>query len=279
MRKIIDFNDLYGTDFNVRFFNAARMYWNNRYSFSCIDTPKTNDMLLLLYDCGGEYTLPDGRILQASAGSIVYAPYGARYAFRPTGIPDGGTASAYIVNFTLSLEDGTDFVLGDNAEILFCPSSPKYELLFSGISAVSMQNLRFPAKLKAGLYTLISELCGHFHKQNILSSRFQVISKGIMYLEENEELSMSVREIARLCNVSEIYFRKLFKEYSGLTPTAFRLSRKIERAKQYLVFEGKTVSETAALLGFSEVAYFCRLFKEKAGVTPGEYAAQQELRA
>lgn len=276
MRKIIDFNDLYGTDFNVRFFNAARMYWNNRYRFSCLDIPKTNDMLLLLYDCGGEYTLPDGRVLYAPVGSIVYAPYGARYAFRPTDVPDGASASAYIVNFTLSLEDGTDFILGENAEILFRPSSSKYELLFSGISATSTQNLRFPAKLKSELYTLISELCGHFHKQNILSSRFQVISEGIMYLEENEDLTLSVREIAKMCCVSEIYFRKLFKEYSGLTPTSFRLSRKIERAKQYLVFEGKTVSETASLLGFSEVAYFCRLFKEKAGVTPGEYAKSQK---
>lgn len=273
MRKIISFNNLYSTDFDLRVFGAARLYWNNRYTFSCIETPKTNDMLLYLCDCGGEYLLPDGTRLFAPVGSIVYAPYGARYFFRPVGIPEGGKGSAYIVNFTLSLENNTDFILGENAMLVSIPTSAKYELLFSELSAVSSQNIRFCAGLKSGLYKLLSELCSHFHKQNILSSRYQVISRGIVYLEENEKLSLTVSEIARMCNVSEIYFRKLFKEYSGMTPTAFKLARKLERAKQYLAFEGKTVKETATLLGFSETAYFCRLFKEKSGVSPGEYAA------
>ena len=45
----------------------------------------------------------------------------------------------------------------------------------------------------------------------------------------------------------------------------------LEKAKQYLAFEGKTVRETAEALGFTEVAYFCRVFKEKTGKTIMEY--------
>ena len=55
-----------------------------------------------------------------------------------------------------------------------------------------------------------------------------------------------------------------------MTPVQFKINKKIEKAKQYLAFEGKTVRETAEALGFTEVAYFCRVFKEKTGITPGE---------
>ena len=106
---------------------------------------------------------------------------------------------------------------------------------------------------------------------NIFSSSFKIIAKGILYLEENENIDLPVSEIAKMCNVSEIYFRKLFKQYSGLTPVQFKMNKKIERAMQYLAFENKTIKETAALLNFNEISYFCRVFKDKTGVTPGEY--------
>jgi len=269
MRKVTEIEELYSKEFNVYVQNSAKMYWNNRYKFSCMESGKPTDMLLYLSNCAGEYITADGTVVYAPRKSFVYAPKDIRYTFRCTEA-DNDTHSNMIINFILSEPDGTEFSLYDGIRVMDDLPTARLERLFLDTTLVSGQNVRFPCGLKACLYKVLSELCRHYHTKNILQSKYQVISKGIIYLEENEELDMSVRDIAKMCNVSEIYFRKLFKEYSGMTPVQYKLGRKIERARQYLVYEGKTVRETAEALGFSETAYFCRLFKEKTGITPGD---------
>ena len=269
MRKVVEIEELYGREFNAYVQNSAKMYWNNRYKFSCMETGKPTDMLLFLSSSAGVYELPDGSTVYAPRKSFVYAPKGIKYNFRCTEA-DEDTYSNVIVNFILTDMDGTEISLCDGIMVMEDLPTARFEKMFLDTAYVSGQNVRFPCGLRSCLYKILSELCSHYHTKNILTGKFQVISKGIIYLEENEELDKSVRDIAAMCNVSEIYFRKLFKEYSGLTPVQFKLNKKIERARQYLVYEGKSVRETAEALGFSEVAYFCRIFKEKTGITPGE---------
>lgn len=269
MSKVADFGELYGKEFNAYVQNSAKMYWNNRYKFSCMETGKPTDMLLYLSNSEGEYELPDGTVIFAPKKSFVYAPKGVRYIFRCTDA-DKDIHSNIIINFILSDSDGNEFKLYNGIKVMTDLPTTKLEKLFLDTAVVSGQNVRFPCALCACLYRVLAEFCEHYHRKNILSKKYQVISKGILYLEENEELDLSVCEIAKMCNVSEIYFRKLFKEYSGVTPVQFKINRKIEKAKQYLAFEGKTVRETSEALGFSEPAYFCRVFKEKTGMTPGE---------
>lgn len=269
MGKTVSFRELYGKEFDVYVQNSAKMYWNNRYKFSCMESGKPTDMLLYLTNSEGEYVLPDGKTVFAPKKSFVYAPKGIKYDFRCTDADDD-VYSNIIINFMLYDENGSEIKLYDGIKVMTDLPVQKLEKLFLDTASVSGQNVRFPCGLKSCLYGVLSEICRHYHTKNILSKKYNVISKGILYLEENEELELSVSDIAKMCNVSEIYFRKLFREYSGMTPVQFKINKKIEKAKQYLMFEGKTVRETAEALGFSETAYFCRVFKEKTGMTPGE---------
>lgn len=270
MSDRLTFEDLYSKEFDVYIFNAAKQYWDVERRFSCINAPKTNDMFLFLNGCVGEYTTCDGKKIIAPKNSVVYAPRNSQYTFRCLEV-DEDTFQTIIINFNLLNENGEVFSLGNEIKIMDDLNHNRIEMMFSAISNVSSQNIRFPSALKAHFYKIIAEICTHFHKQNIFSDRFEVISNGILYLEENEDIDLSVAKIAKMCNVSEIYFRKLFKEYSGFTPLQFKINKKIEKAKQYLAFENKTIKETTEALGFKEIAYFCRIFKEKTGASPGEY--------
>ena len=270
MRNIVTFEELYTKEFNVHVFNAAKQNWSIQNRFSCMNSPKTNDMFLLLNGCVGEYTTSDGQVLMAPKKSIVYAPYNSKYEFRCLDV-DEDTFSTIIINFNLFDEYGEGFSLGDKVQIMDDLNFDRFETMFSLMVEVSSQNIRFPSALRANFYKIVTEFCRHFHKQNIFSTQYQIISNGILYLEESEDLNLSIREIANLCNVSEVYFSKLFKRYSGVTPAQFKINKKLEKAKQYLAFENMTIKETCNALGFNEVAYFCRIFKEKTGITPGEY--------
>lgn len=270
MSDTLTFKELYSQEFNVYIFNAAKQYWDVERTFSCINAPKTNDMFLFLNGCVGEYTTCDGKKIIAPKKSVVYVPRNSQYTFRCLEV-DEDTFQTIIINFNLFDEKGEIFSLGNKINVMDDLNHIRFEMLFSSIANVSSQNIRFPSALRANFYKIITEICSHFHKQNIFSDKFEVISNGILYLEESEDIDLSVARIAKMCNVSEIYFRKLFKEYSGLTPIQFKINKKIEKAKQYLAFENKTIKETAEALGFKEIAYFCRIFKEKTGVAPGEY--------
>ena len=263
------FRELYGKEFNIYVQNCGKMYWNNRYKFSCMESGKPTDMLLYLANCEGEYELPDGTVIYAPRKSFVYAPKGIKYKFRCTEAQED-VYSNILINFVLTDKDGEDIKIYDGIKVMTDLPVQKLEKLFLDTAAVSGQNVRFPCGLIACTCSVLSELCSHYNQKKKLSKKYQIISKGILYLEENEDLEMSVSDIAKMCNVSEIYFRKLFREYSGMTPVQFKINKKIEKAKQYLAFEGKTVRETAEALGFTDVAYFCRVFKQKTGITPGE---------
>lgn len=51
---------------------------------------------------------------------------------------------------------------------------------------------------------------------------------------------------------------------------------RIERAKELLTEEKKSVQEVANLLGMDNVSYFIRFFKKQTGLTPKKYQAFAE---
>ena len=102
-------------------------------------------------------------------------------------------------------------------------------------------------------------------------NRFSVIEKGISYLENDISGNLPISEIAAMCNVSEIYFRRLFKEYSGLSPVEFRIKSRLRKAKEFLKYDNLTIAEISERVGFPDTAYFAKLFKSRVGISPTEY--------
>ena len=144
-----------------------------------------------------------------------------------------------------------------------------YKLLFSKINSASVRAVTDYAKMKAGMYEIMSMICEKSREKRF--DRYSIISKGILYMESEDGENLSIPEIAALCNVSEGYFRRLFKEYSGLSPSDYRLRHKIKRAMLLLKYENMTVSEIAESLSFTSSAYIIKTFRRMTGTTPFKY--------
>ena len=125
--------------------------------------------------------------------------------------------------------------------------------------------------MKSKVYQLLHDISKGFHQDRIYSKTYMPIAKGILYLEQDASDRMSIAEIAAMCNVDESCFRRLFKQYSGLSPSEYRLQNMIRRAKALLRSQDMTVSEISARLGFQDPAYFSRIFKKKTGFSPSAY--------
>ncbi len=121
---------------------------------------------------------------------------------------------------------------------------------------------------KIGLmYNILGDALGNATQQNIPD----IIKPQLDYIHENFwDADISNGFLASLTNISEVYFRKLFVKTFSTTPHEYIVNLRIEKAKRMLL-EGKNVSETAQLCGFSNLYYFSGAFKKIVGASPSEY--------
>ena len=266
--KIIFTEKLYDYNYSVKVLNALKQNWRQRRSFSCIGKPKEKNMLLYISGCKAEYTLCDGRKVYAQSGDIIYTPLNYEYKIRFFDFEESHYTIG--VNFFLYDEENEPFILNDKI-IVFNPKSSSCSSLFVKVDKYCEATIKRPSKMKAAMYDILSILSERTRAKNLHKEKYGVISEGINYLEHNEDQALSISEIAELCNVSEIYFRKLFKEYSGMSPIKFRIKGKIEKAKLLLEYENMSMQEISDYLGFVSPAYFTQQFKSVEGITPSHY--------
>lgn len=265
--NIVSLLDLFDQDYSLSNVCVLRQFWRDRKSFQCIGNPKTNDILLYLDGCKAEYTTKDGQIVLARSGEIVYCPLGSEYTVRfyDFETDDSNTVG---VNFLLHDLEGKPFIFTEKIAV-FPTENASYKSMFYKMVHYSQMPLICAGKLKSILYNLIFHLCEQ--RKQIHFDKYRIIAKGISYLEEDERQLMSIQEVAAMCNVSEAYFRRMFKAYSGMSPQAYRTSSKITRAKAYLKHGELSISEITEMLGFTDTAYFTKQFHKLVGCTPHEY--------
>lgn len=83
-----------------------------------------------------------------------------------------------------------------------------------------------------------------------------------------EEPRSNLRFVARELGLSWERFRKLFRQSSGISPGAYRLRRRLERAQAELLADKRSISEIASDLGYANPFTFSRLFHRHVGCTP-----------
>lgn len=64
---------------------------------------------------------------------------------------------------------------------------------------------------------------------------------------------------------------RLFSEVEGITIEQYFILQKIEKVKEWLVYDEWTLSEIAWKLGYSSVAHLSAQFKKTTGLTPSQF--------
>ncbi len=267
--NIIELSELQYRNYHIDVINSCKQNWNKRETFSCMGKPKEVNLLLYLDGLNAEYQLKNGESFCVSEGSLVYLPKGSEYSVRFFDKKDP-TANTVGINFHLYDDKTNPFLLSQS--VLLFPSV-NCRMLIEKINTASEASLPCYGDMKSGMYELITILSRLEKRKS--SKRYSIIEKGIICLEKTGSPVPRVSELAKLCNVSEIYFRKLFKEYSGVSPSEYIIKQKIERAKTYLIYEDFTIAELAEMLDFSDPSHFCKQFKKHTGFSPLQYRLKQ----
>ena len=95
-------------------------------------------------------------------------------------------------------------------------------------------------------------------------------------LEHYRNPDLTVGEIAERSFVSEVYFRKLFKEAYGVSPQKYIIRLRMRYAKELISAGYHSLKEIAVLSGYADYKYFSSEFRKYVGVSPSEYVYNYE---
>jgi AraC-like DNA-binding protein len=166
--------------------------------------------------------------------------------------------------------------------------SPRRPVLHVGLSETILddfQNLieiakneppAFQQRLGALVVNLLAQVRG-FSKEHRLGSEVEaLIQKARFRFLENLARPLDLESFARELKLDYPAFRRLFKDYTGLSPYQYFLQLKIHRARHLLQEGNLSVKEVAYELGFDNQYYFSRIFKKKTGRSPSEWQRRSQ---
>jgi len=89
---------------------------------------------------------------------------------------------------------------------------------------------------------------------------------------------VTIVDWAGACGLNADYFTRLFKAHTGLSPKAWLIEARLQRATRLLTDPDATVEKTAGLCGFECPYHFSRTFKRRFGVPPASYRRVRQVR-
>ncbi|WP_199613556.1 helix-turn-helix transcriptional regulator [Paenibacillus alkalitolerans] len=166
-------------------------------------------------------------------------------------------AIAFFHDAPVELEDGVFY--DSDKEVIGRLNRMKEEMLFG--------KTHYRLRLELLVEDLVIELDRmiNIHRKDF-EEEWHVYVKNYMDLHYNEKINLL--NLAKLTGYSYDRFRHKFKESTGFSPNQYLLMKRLESAKEKLLFTTKSITEISQEGGFSSSSQFCHLFRKYTGETP-----------
>lgn len=169
----------------------------------------------------------------------------------------------------------------------FCREEPLFQIGVSADIVLLYEDiLKLAMQERAGYQQIISSMVLHilglvyYKNRNELFSCGEIVDKineARILMKENIRGELSSEQIAEQLGVGYSWFRRKFKEYTGISPNKYQLQLKLLRAKELLSETHKNISEIAYELNFENTGQFSTFFKKNEGITPSEFKRKTEV--
>ncbi|MBO4935608.1 MAG: AraC family transcriptional regulator [Alistipes sp.] len=168
--------------------------------------------------------------------------------------------------------------------------TPREALIKIGLSnsivALYRDAIRLAEKEKIGCQQLLAGVVMHMLGHILYKSRNSregsnrtedIINEARQLMRERVHHSLHAEEIADALGVGYSWFRQSFKRITGISPAQYIARLLTSRAKEMLISEHQTITETAYALGFESVGQFSTLFRKIEGITPRQFREENRL--
>lgn len=146
--------------------------------------------------------------------------------------------------------------------------------LFDSAYHAAVQEAAYSQQLLAGIVNHLIGLMYSLERNIQLSKNSEhvdMVNRARFIMRKEVESDVTVQQIAEQLGVSYSSFRKLFKEYTGISPALYQQDLKLQRAKELLTTTDLIIKEIAYRLNFDSPDYFSSKFKLKTGLKPSDF--------
>ena len=109
------------------------------------------------------------------------------------------------------------------------------------------------------------------------NSYIQSINRASHYIATHLDETIDVKTLARVANLSDFHFCRIFKAIKCEPPFAFIARIRIETAAQLLRYSSLTVEEIAYNIGYESPASLSKAFKNRYGISPTLYRTDKNI--
>lgn len=175
-----------------------------------------------------------------------------------------------------------DFSVLINQEYKYILNRDKNLQIYKLVKSIIREMEEEKPYYQSSVFGLLLSLCMELHRvqsegvqrtiqvdqtpQNVM-----VISSALDYMEENYAQQIDMNQLADICCLNPVYFRKLFLSIMGMSPLDFLNQTRIVKACNLLRSTDASIIEIAERVGFRSISCFNRHFADVMQMTPSSY--------
>ncbi|MEE1280347.1 MAG: helix-turn-helix domain-containing protein [Oscillospiraceae bacterium] len=211
-----------------------------------------------------EYIL-DGKTNIARPGDIIFLSHNSNYSIKVT---DENYTFIFIDFF---FENASNTVFTNEIYNLknFSVLKSSFERIYHFFNTGNFSDKIY---CKSIIYNIYSEIVKSYFSQYISHDRRKQIEQIATYIHENlSDSDLSIKKLSKMCNISEVHFRRIFSCIYHISPIKFVTLARINKAKELLLSETCSIAEVAEKCGFQNHYYFSKVFKSETNMTPRDF--------
>ena len=240
-----------------------------------VERGRVLDEYQLLYLVEGEGVLSTSAVknVRLKAGDMFLVFPGVWHTYHPV---EGNVWKSYWIGFKgRNMDDRMNYgFLSVDKPVYNIGYSSDVVMLYRTAIKAAKEEGACSQQLLAGIVNNLLGLMYSLERNMKLNRRggyVEMIAKARIMIREGVESKITVHEIAAELGSSYSNFRKLFKEYTGMSPALYQQNLRLQRAKELLSSTDMSIKEIAYRLNFDSPDYFSSKFKAKVGCKPSEY--------
>jgi AraC-like DNA-binding protein len=220
----------------------------------------------------GRFRSESGKSAKIRAGNVFMLFPGEWHSYRPDRnlgwseywIGFTGSYIKQLVQMNFFSKTEPVFNIGHNDRIV--------ELFVKIIEDAKSEKIGFQQLISGATIYILSQLYSIRRNNEFGNKEIEnLINHARVLIRENLHTELSPESLADSLNIGYSWFRRMFKQYTGLAPAQYQLQLKIQKAKELLMDTNIPVKEIAFRLNFYSHYHFSNLFRKKTGFSPSEF--------
>lgn len=259
-------------------------YQINKVDLEMTEKPHTHDFVELVYTTGGKgiHNI-DGKEYHVKRGDMLVINYNCLHEVSPVEKLSyidimlkleyfekslGDTDDVFLLLGLRDFSDLRDTVIKDNILLHFDGEERKRtETLLDWTWEEQTDTRAASALVKKSALSMILSIVFRKMTQNC-DLRPSVNDSLLSYIRRNCTEKLQIKDLASACGYSTEHFSRLFKNYTGISPTVFVSECRLEHAKKLILTTDKRIDNIIAECGFSDRTAFFGKFSKRYGISP-----------